>query len=77
MSLEAPVSVKSKTIKVTRKIPFLSLSTRLVLTRAREKRDDFFSFASVFLSKIKTVGKTIKEMSKDRLFYLTTFTQNT
>ena len=67
MSCEAPVTLKSIANSVTIKIDFLSLKTVLVLQVGREKADDFFFKGAVFLSNISTVGKTMKEMMKEKV----------
>ena len=65
MSLEAPVREKSMARKVMTYIIFLSCSTMFEESLTKEKVCAFFFLGGVFLSNISTVGKMIKEMTKE------------
>ena len=65
MSCDAPVRVKSILMSVTAKIPHLSFKTILLLTLAKDKLLFFLLIAGVFLSSIKSVGKTINEITDE------------
>ena len=66
MSLEAPVRENTMTSKLTAKILFCLCSTMPEESFAKEKVGSFIFFAGTFLSNIRMLGNTTKEIRKEK-----------